>query len=131
MKHNFLKHIITLFGVALLVAGCQPKLDIPITQILDKQWEFKGKDTLDWQKATVPGNVFTDLLENKNIPDPFILSNEKDVKWVSNKDWEYKTSFTLSKKELKQDHIELNFQGLDTYAVVQFIIFILKPFGCY
>ena len=118
MKHNFLKHIITLFGVALLVAGCQPKLDVPITQILDKQWEFKGKDTLDWQKATVPGNVFTDLLENKNIPDPFILSNEKDVKWVSNKDWEYKTSFTLSKKELKQDHIELNFQGLDTYAKV-------------
>ena len=91
MKHNFLNHIITLFVVALLVAGCQPKLDVPLSKPLHKQWEFKGKDTLKWQKATVPGNVFTDLLDNKNIPDPFILSNEKDVQWVSNKDWEYKT----------------------------------------
>ena len=105
MKHNFLNHIITLFGVALLVAGCQQKLDVPITQILDKQWEFKGKDTLDWQKATVPGNVFTDLLENKNITDPFILSNERDVQWVSNKDWMYRTSFELRDEVLSQDHI--------------------------
>ena len=118
MTHNFLKYIITFIGVALLLNGCQPKLDVPFSEPLHKQWEFKGKDTLNWQKATIPGNVFTDLLDNKNIPDPFILSNEKDVQWVSEKDWMYRTSFELNDEMRSEDHIELQFQGLDTYAKI-------------
>lgn len=118
MTHNFLKYIITFIGAALLLIGCQPKLEAPIFQTLHTQWEFKGKDTLNWQKATVPGNVFTDLLDNKNIRDPFILSNEKEVQWVSEKDWLYRTSFELTDEMRSQDHIELQFQGLDTYAKI-------------
>ena len=118
MKHKFLKHIINFIGIALLLISCQPKLDVPISQTIHNNWEFKGKDTLTWQKATVPGNVFTDLLETKTIPDPFILSNEKDVQWVSEKDWTYRTTFELSDEIPSQDHIELHFGGLDTYTKI-------------
>ena len=33
-------------------------------------------------------------------------------------DWEYKTNFNLSKKDLSKQHIELDFEGLDTYSSV-------------
>ncbi|HEY0030879.1 MAG TPA: glycoside hydrolase family 2 protein [Bacteroidia bacterium] len=69
-------------------------------------------------KASVPGTVHTDLLANKKIPDPFYGNNEKDLQWIENEDWEYKTVFSISKKDLRQSHIELQFDGLDTYAKV-------------
>lgn len=71
-----------------------------------------------WYPATVPGTVHTDLYANKLIPDPFFSDNEKQLQWIENEDWEYKTNFTLSKKEFANSHIEIEFEGLDTYAKV-------------
>ncbi|MFK8060515.1 MAG: glycoside hydrolase family 2 TIM barrel-domain containing protein [Polaribacter sp.] len=85
---------------------------------MNKNWQFKGVDTLDWKSATVPGNIFTDLLDHKIIEDPFIKNNEEKVQWVSGKNWEYKTTFTLSDEILQKNNIELNFEGLDTYAKI-------------
>jgi len=85
---------------------------------LNLQWQFhqKGKDT--WFPAKVPGNVHSDLLAANQIPDPFYGENEKKVQWVENENWEYKTEFTCDKKTFTQKHIELEFEGLDTYAKV-------------
>ncbi|TCK67602.1 beta-mannosidase [Winogradskyella wandonensis] len=102
----------------LLIFGCQPKHDVPVSIELNKNWQFKKAGDTIWNSATVPGNIFSDLLENKQIKDPFIGDNEKDVQWVSEADWEYKTTFLVSKKILQKKHIELNFEGLDTYASV-------------
>ncbi|BAO75152.1 beta-mannosidase [Winogradskyella sp. PG-2] len=85
---------------------------------LDSNWQFKKVKDSIWQSATVPGNVFSDLLDHQLIEDPFIGDNEKDVQWVSETDWEYKTTFTIDKKTLQKKQIELNFEGLDTYASV-------------
>lgn len=86
---------------------------------LNKQnWKFRKKGDTKWYKASVPGTVHTDLLENKIIPDPFFGDNEKKLQWIENENWEYSTTFRLSDKELKQDNIELQFEGLDTYAKV-------------
>jgi beta-mannosidase len=85
---------------------------------LDSNWQFKKVKDSIWQSATVPGNVFSDLLDNNLIEDPFIGDNEKEVQWVSETDWEYKIKFTIDKKTLRKKHIELNFEGLDTYASV-------------
>ena len=99
--------------------GCNTlEKDIPIKKILIDNWQFKGIDTLDWRSASVPGNIFTDLISHKIIEDPFIKNNEEKVQWVSDKSWEYKTTFTLSDAVLKKEHIELNFEGLDTYAKI-------------
>jgi beta-mannosidase len=70
--------------------------ELPYFIEISKNWQFKAVDSLDWKAATVPGNIFTDLLTHKVIEDPFVKSNEEKVQWVSKKNWEYKTTFTLS-----------------------------------
>ena len=104
--------------LALIFFNCQPKTDLPIKFSLNENWYFKGVDTLKWQKASVPGNVFTDLLSHKIIKNPFIKTNEDSMQWVSKKDWEYKTSFTLTEEILNKENIELKFDGLDSYASI-------------
>ena len=108
----------SLFVLVIFVFSCQPKHDVPLTIEINQNWEFKMvKDTV-WHTATVPGNVFSDLLDNGLIEDPFIGDNEQKVQWVSKEDWEYKTNFNLDEATLERKNFELNFEGLDTYATV-------------
>ncbi len=86
--------------------------------LCNSNWHFRKVGNKNWLPATVPGTVHTDLLKNNLIPDPYFGDNEKKVQWIENEDWEYITSFTVSKKEITQQHIELQFDGLDTYASV-------------
>jgi len=89
------------------------------SQLIVSNWEFrKVGDTTGWMPATVPGTVHTDLLKQKQIPDPYYRDNESKVQWVDREDWEYKTTFDASAATLQQNHTELVFEGLDTYADV-------------
>jgi beta-mannosidase len=81
-------------------------------------WKFRRVGETSWLPAIVPGTVHTDLLKNKKIPDPFYGTNEKQLQWIENEDWEYTSILKISSEELMQDHIELLFEGLDTYAEV-------------
>ena len=81
-------------------------------------WTFKSVDNTKWLPATVPGVVHLDLLNAKQIVDPFYGDNEKKLQWIDKKGWEYKTTFKVNKTLLANDRIELNFKGLDTYASV-------------
>ncbi len=85
---------------------------------LNSGWIFREAGKTEWRKATVPGVVHTDLLENKLIEDPFYRDNEKDLQWIGKTDWEYQTTFQISKEVLKRENIDLLFEGLDTYANV-------------
>ncbi|MAB47051.1 MAG: beta-mannosidase [Flavobacteriaceae bacterium] len=111
MRYSLLLLIIICFS-------CQPKHDLPTTINFDENWQFKKVSDTVWHSATVPGNVFSDLLHHQLIEDPFIGNNEEKVQWVSEADWEYKTTFSLSEDLLEKKHFELNFEGLDTYASV-------------
>jgi len=112
-------HKIVLGLFLLLFFACNPlERAIPVSMEINKDWKFKGLDTLGWKTATVPGNVFTDLLAHKIIEDPFINTNEEKVQWVSKKEWIYKTTFKLREEVLKKQHINLTFNGLDTYATI-------------
>ena len=88
--------------------------EIPIST----NWQMRESTASSWQKATVPGCVHTDLLRNKQIPDPFYRTNEKDLQWIDKKDWEYKTTLEVSDQLIKSDNLELVFKGLDTFADV-------------
>jgi len=83
-----------------------------------EHWNFRKKGDTKWLPASVPGTVHTDLFNNKVIPDPFFGTNEKQLQWIENEDWEYEAIFTVSAKELKNENIDLQFDGLDTYAEV-------------
>ena len=89
------------------VPGVTPDVDQPTLQ-----------KVLNWVPAEVPGCVQTDLLANKIIPEPFYRDNEKQLQWIGLEDWQYQMSFDVAPATLARKHIELVFQGLDTYATV-------------
>jgi beta-mannosidase len=71
-----------------------------------------------WHAAQVPGVVHTDLLRNGLIPDPFDRDNEFRLQWIGLTDWEYQTTFTIDSASLGHTHVDLVFDGLDTFADV-------------
>jgi beta-mannosidase len=83
-----------------------------------ENWTFNKQNETKKHKATIPGTVHTDLYENKLIPDPFYGANEKQLQWIENENWEYESTFSLSENEIYNENIELEFDGLDTYARV-------------
>jgi beta-mannosidase len=83
-----------------------------------ENWTFNKKSEVKKHKATIPGTVHTDLFQNQLIPDPFFGANEKQLQWIENENWEYETYFSLTKSELKNQNIDVEFEGLDTYATV-------------
>lgn len=83
-----------------------------------ENWTFNKQNETKKHKVTIPGTVHTDLFKNQLIPDPFFGNNEKQLQWIENENWEYETHFTISESELKNQNIDLEFEGLDTYATV-------------
>ena len=103
-----------------------PRLSIFLLLILlaidcqSQDWQYRqvaGKDST-WRAATVPGTVHQDLYNSGLIPHPYYRDNEDSVQWVEGKDWEYKTTLVPEAKLLREQHIELVCEGLDTYAQV-------------
>jgi beta-mannosidase len=96
----------------------------PASRTIDAGWEFRAisatdqNDLKEWHKATVPGVVQTDLLDNKLIPDPFYGDNEARLQWIGLTDWEYRTKFAVDAATLAREHVDLVFEGLDTFAEV-------------
>ena len=91
---------------------------IQFKQDLNDGWHFQQKDDPEWRIATVPGCVHLDLLANNLITEPFYGTNEKDLQWISEKDWSYRLTFQPDPDLFKQDKLKLYFHGLDTYAEV-------------
>ena len=109
MRH--LHFQIILCFLILFILGCNQKTEID-------SWSFREAGTTDWLPATVPGAVHLDLLDNGLIPNPFEGTNEPQLKYLETKDWEYRTTFQLSSELMQKEHVDLTFEGLDTYADV-------------
>lgn len=104
------------------MAGCMSTLmcaqtyQVPERLELNNGWEFSQVGEGTWLSATVPGTVHQDLLNHNKLPNPFYGMNEAKVQWVENKDWQYRTTFTLTEEQLQREAATLTFEGLDTYA---------------
>jgi len=81
-------------------------------------WEFRQAGTPKWYPASVPGCVQLDLLKNRLIKNPYYRSNEDSIQWVGGSGWEYRRIFYLDPEAFSSQHIDLVFEGLDTYANV-------------
>ncbi len=86
-----------------------------IKQILDKNWRLRCQGEPDWP-AVVPGTVYTDLLRNGRMEDPFWKDNEIRALPLMENDYEYEVCFDPDRKLLSQEQIFLHFDGLDTIA---------------
>ena len=87
-----------------------------IKQLLNENWKMHTAGWDDWQQAVVPGTVYTDLLRNGNMEDPFWKDNENQALALMENDYEYETVFTCSEEMLGSDQVLLRFEGLDTIA---------------
>ncbi|MDX2249022.1 MAG: glycoside hydrolase family 2 protein [Bacteroidia bacterium] len=85
---------------------------------INSRWEFRKVDENTWLPATVPGTVHSDLLHLQKIPDPQYRMQEKEVQWIEEEDWEYKTTFSVDRSVRDMDVTRLKFHGLDTYTDV-------------
>ena len=94
--------------------------------LLNDNWEFslnkKCRPPVSnlkpgtWYKASVPGTIHTDLINNKLIPDPFYSDNEKRLQWIGEMDWDYRTSFDIHKPVDLSKPVYIQFDGIDTIA---------------
>lgn len=112
MKNRLLKFVL-FFLLPILVLAQNSNRNLTL-----EKWNFKKTTDSNWSSAKVPGTVHTDLYANKVIPDPFFGTNEKQLQWIENEDWEYQTTFSISETEIANQNAILQFDGLDTYADV-------------
>ena len=87
-------------------------------QSLQGEWQFQRPTDDTWQSGTVPGGVYSDLLSNDAIPDPYDEDNELDVQWVGESDWTYERTVVVDEELLAEDRVLLQCEGLDTVATV-------------
>ncbi|MDX9697802.1 MAG: glycoside hydrolase family 2 protein, partial [Bacteroidales bacterium] len=107
---------ILLLIVVSSIISCQKITNQPIN--FTENWEFKNASDSIWHSATVPGSIYTDLFYNGLIPDPYGGINEKSLQWIDTCNWIYRTTFSKPENLKENDHVELIFNGLDTYADV-------------
>lgn len=104
--------------VLIAACVCAPE-DACARQMLNgSDWTFGQARYGNRYPATVPGVVHTDLMANGIIDDPFDGLNERGVQWIDKEDWVYEKDFEVDPDILAKEHIELVFDGLDTYADV-------------
>ena len=111
----FVRYLFLLFLSAFLIPfdGFSEEI-IP----LHTNWKFKNANSQEWKNAKVPGVVHLDLLDNKIIQDPYFGNNELKQRWIEEMDWDYATSFMVDSSLFNKNHIELVFEGLDTYSTI-------------
>jgi beta-mannosidase len=125
-SRKFFARLVRSFGLVALALGSSVSgvAAQATSRALEAKWEFRAisktdrAELQDWHPAQVPGVVQTDLLKDGLIPDPFYQDNDTKLQWIGLTDWEYRTTFEADAATLGHDHVDLVFEGLDTYADV-------------
>ncbi|MBN1633848.1 MAG: glycoside hydrolase family 2 protein [Ignavibacteria bacterium] len=112
-----MKYLLTLILIVFTTSIYPQEL---MLQKINSNWKFKSTSKETWINASVPGTVHTDLMYYGMISDVYFGANEKDVQWIENETWEYKSEFFVPDELLNKKNIKLVFEGLDTYSEIYF-----------
>lgn len=85
-------------------------------QSLNGGWSMRRVGDEAFSEAVVPGSVYTDLLRNGQMEDPFYKDNELKALKLMDEDYEYVCSFDCGQEVYDCDHLILHFDGVDTVA---------------
>ncbi len=114
---KYIKYFLFFSIIFTVIFNCSKHENNELTYLnLDNNWEFKQLDSSVWKIAKVPGNIYSDLFMDTLINNPLHRDNFDSLLWVSEKKWEYRNVFSVTRKFLKNENIFLVFEGLDTYA---------------
>ncbi|MDD2354915.1 MAG: glycoside hydrolase family 2 protein [Lachnospiraceae bacterium] len=89
-----------------------------ITRILNDGWFMAMAACDDRIPAKVPGSVYSTLLDNGLMDDPFYRDNELAATRLMDHDYSFVNEFSLTEEELHSDRLILHFDGIDTIADV-------------
>ncbi len=88
---------------------------------LNENWkmrEISNDPAIGFIPAVVPGSVYTDLLREGRMEDPFWKDNEDEALRLMDKDYEYVTNFDCPDELRSCKRVLLHFDGVDTIADV-------------
>jgi len=114
--------------ILLLACSCNSQFNKTVKRDApDFVWSLTGKDSISADSlrianVSVPGFVQKELLlqsvpENSKIKTEALISRGQ-VMEASNHTWTYETVFHVSDTALQYDHVDLVFDGIDTYGSV-------------
>ncbi len=101
----------------LLLAGCSQKPQLQDV-ILNAEWFLTGDTLANPLPTDAPADVHSILYANGLIENPMTASHEKQLQWIDQQSWTFSTSFKTRSEWFNQAHVELVFDGVDTYARV-------------
>lgn len=84
--------------------------------LLDQNWIMKDRSWDEFIPASVPGDLYTDLLKNGMIEDPYYRDNELEALKFAEQEYEYRTIFSVDENVLERERVLLCFEGIDTLA---------------
>lgn len=113
-----LMEMLTVLAITACTSAAPTDTALVLRSLGGGDWSFSAVDSVAWMPAQVPGCVHTDLLAAGRIGDPFWRDNEFRQQWIDKRDWMYRTVFQADDALLERRHVELLFEGLDTYADV-------------
>ena len=87
-------------------------------QSLNGPWRVNSADEKIKLSVNVPGTVYSSMLENKMIEDPFYRLNQYDALKISDNDFVFAYDFIPAEAMMKNDRIFLRFDGIDTIAEI-------------
>lgn len=87
-----------------------------LVQKLNQNWNMRAVGEALFRPAAVPGSVYTDLLRNGDMEDPFWKDNEDRALLLMEKEYEYVEHFVCTQELFGCDRVKLHFYGLDTLA---------------
>ena len=85
--------------------------------LLHDSWRMRMADG-EWMDATVPGSMYSNLMANGKMSDPFFGENQYDACKLSENDSDFESEFSVDESLLKSEKLILRFEGLDTLASV-------------
>ena len=95
--------------------------------VLDGAWQLAAGDPaqtntvlpelakLDWFDTTVPTDVHWALVRAGKAPNPYVGLNIKELRWVEDKAWWFRKSFSVP-KDFRGENLRLIFEGVDYYG---------------
>lgn len=109
--------VVLITSIIFLLYSCGGILETPIKEIsLNDNWLVKSANDSIKLTTNIPNETHFDLCKNKIIPHPFLGDNEKHIQWVADSTWIYEKEFDVDSSFLKNENIELVFDGVDTYS---------------
>ena len=77
-------------------------------ETLRATWQLKAASSNEWLDTKVPGSVLETLLAYNKVKDPYVGTNEYEVREEFRKDFEYRCTFNVDDAYMQEQN---NFLG--------------------